>query len=249
MPTTAFLTDSTLCIGCKACEVACKEWNEVPADGFAWSGLSYDNTLALGHSTLAPREVRRDDDRVRRRRQLRGEQRLVGVFVRRLQALRERRLPRSLPDRLDRAHGVRRRVRAARRLQRLRLLRRRLPVRRHRPAARRWPGVQVHVLLRPAEAPGCSRRARRRVRRSRSCSARLDDLRRRADDRVDELHARGIERRRASTIRATRSVGGIHALFIVRGDPRAYNLPAQPEVPTVYLRDGWRSAAARRRRC
>src|SRR2546423_71441 len=51
MPTTAFLTDSTLCIGCKACEVACKEYNEVPADGFAWSGLSYDNTVALGHST------------------------------------------------------------------------------------------------------------------------------------------------------------------------------------------------------
>jgi formate dehydrogenase iron-sulfur subunit len=51
MPTTAFLTDSTLCIGCKACEVACKEWNEVPHDGFAWSSLSYDNTLALGHST------------------------------------------------------------------------------------------------------------------------------------------------------------------------------------------------------
>jgi formate dehydrogenase iron-sulfur subunit len=40
------------------------------------------------------------------------------------------------------------------------------------------------------------------------------------------------------------SVGGVHALFIVRGDPAAYNLPAAPEVPTVYLRDGWRSAAA-----
>ncbi len=51
MSTTAFLTDSTLCIGCKACEVACKEWNEVSADGFDWSGLSYDNTGALGHST------------------------------------------------------------------------------------------------------------------------------------------------------------------------------------------------------
>ena len=51
MPTTAFLTDSTLCIGCKACEVACKEYNEVPGDGFMWSGLSYDNTLSLGHST------------------------------------------------------------------------------------------------------------------------------------------------------------------------------------------------------
>ena len=27
MSVTAFLTDSTLCIGCKACEVACKEWH------------------------------------------------------------------------------------------------------------------------------------------------------------------------------------------------------------------------------
>src|SRR5262249_17727251 len=48
---TGFFTGSTLCIGCKACEVACKEWNEIPADGFVWSGLSYDNTLALGHSS------------------------------------------------------------------------------------------------------------------------------------------------------------------------------------------------------
>ena len=48
---TAFLTDSTLCIGCKACEVACKEWNGVPADGFTFTGTSYDNTGALGHST------------------------------------------------------------------------------------------------------------------------------------------------------------------------------------------------------
>src|SRR6476469_3543871 len=51
MAVTGFLTDSTLCIGCKACEVAFKEWNDVPDDGFVWSGLSYDNTLALGHST------------------------------------------------------------------------------------------------------------------------------------------------------------------------------------------------------
>src|SRR5438552_8700061 len=46
-----FFTDSTLCIGCKACEVACKEWNDVPADGFHWSGNSYDNTGSLGYST------------------------------------------------------------------------------------------------------------------------------------------------------------------------------------------------------
>ena len=51
MSVSAFLTDATLCIGCKACEVACKEWNEVPADGYVWSGLSYDNTQSLGAST------------------------------------------------------------------------------------------------------------------------------------------------------------------------------------------------------
>ncbi len=48
---TAFLTDSTLCIGCKACEVACKEWNGLDADGLELTGFSYDNTVALGHST------------------------------------------------------------------------------------------------------------------------------------------------------------------------------------------------------
>jgi formate dehydrogenase iron-sulfur subunit len=38
------------------------------------------------------------------------------------------------------------------------------------------------------------------------------------------------------------SVGGIHALFITRGDPTTYNLPPHPEVPTKYLRRGWASA-------
>jgi formate dehydrogenase iron-sulfur subunit len=46
-----FFTDPTVCIGCKACEVACKEWNQVPDDGFEWTGNSYDNTGALGASS------------------------------------------------------------------------------------------------------------------------------------------------------------------------------------------------------
>ena len=46
-----FFTDTTLCIGCKACEVACKEWNQLPADGYTFSGMSYDNTVALGATT------------------------------------------------------------------------------------------------------------------------------------------------------------------------------------------------------
>ena len=46
-----FFTDTSVCIGCKACEVACKEWNAVPLDGLALSANSYDNTGGLGAST------------------------------------------------------------------------------------------------------------------------------------------------------------------------------------------------------
>jgi formate dehydrogenase iron-sulfur subunit len=48
---TGFFTDTTLCIGCKACEVACKQWNQLPADGFEWTGNSYDNTVMLSSTT------------------------------------------------------------------------------------------------------------------------------------------------------------------------------------------------------
>ncbi len=46
-----FFTDTSICIGCKACEVACKEWNGVPEDGLDLLNQSYDNTGALGAST------------------------------------------------------------------------------------------------------------------------------------------------------------------------------------------------------
>ncbi|MCD2198226.1 4Fe-4S dicluster domain-containing protein [Actinomycetospora endophytica] len=52
-----FFTDTSVCIGCKACEVACKEWNLVPDDGsdasdlYRLTGMSYDNTGDLGAST------------------------------------------------------------------------------------------------------------------------------------------------------------------------------------------------------
>ena len=47
-----FFTDTTVCIGCKACEVACKQWNDLPSDGATFrSGGSYDHTASLGAST------------------------------------------------------------------------------------------------------------------------------------------------------------------------------------------------------
>jgi formate dehydrogenase iron-sulfur subunit len=50
-PAMGFYTDTTVCIGCKACEVACKQWNQLPADGLGWTGNSYDNTGELSATT------------------------------------------------------------------------------------------------------------------------------------------------------------------------------------------------------
>ncbi len=50
-PRVGFFTDTSVCIGCKACEVACKEWNAVPEDGLLLTGMSYDNTAGLSAST------------------------------------------------------------------------------------------------------------------------------------------------------------------------------------------------------
>jgi formate dehydrogenase iron-sulfur subunit len=51
-PRKGFFTDTSICIGCKACEVACKEWNRNPRDGdLELLGSSYDNTGSLGAST------------------------------------------------------------------------------------------------------------------------------------------------------------------------------------------------------
>ena len=47
-PRMGFFTDTSICIGCKACEVACKEWNRVPQSMQGFTGNSYDNTVDLG---------------------------------------------------------------------------------------------------------------------------------------------------------------------------------------------------------
>jgi formate dehydrogenase iron-sulfur subunit len=42
-----FFTDTTVCIGCKACQVACHQWNGLPAENgglMQLTGNSYDNT-------------------------------------------------------------------------------------------------------------------------------------------------------------------------------------------------------------
>ena len=153
-----FFTDTSMCIGCKACEVACKEWNDVPEDGLSLSGMSYDNIVGLGASTwrhvafveqpavfaLVPDGQTTEADiqdlgmpgrgLAGRRREPRARAFPVAHGVRRVQALHERGLPRRLPHGRAVSHRVRLRRRPERHLQRLRLLRAGLPVRGHRAA-------------------------------------------------------------------------------------------------------------------
>src|ERR1700704_1096565 len=45
--TYGFFTDTSICIGCKACEVACKEWNQLEGNAPQFLADSYDNTGQL----------------------------------------------------------------------------------------------------------------------------------------------------------------------------------------------------------
>jgi formate dehydrogenase iron-sulfur subunit len=70
----------------------------------------------------------------------------------------------------------------------------------------------------------------------------LDQLRAKADERLQTLKSRGMEDAVLYDPTHT-SVAGIHAIFLVRGDPRTYNLPPNPEVPTIYAKKGWKASA------
>jgi formate dehydrogenase iron-sulfur subunit len=241
LATSAFLTDSTLCIGCKACEVACKEYNQVPADGYEWTGRSYDNTLHLGHSTWRHVAFVEMDTALGVGGNS-GEQ-VSWSFVSDvckhceragcLEACPTGSIVRTelgtvfvQPDVCNGCgycvvgcpFGV---------------------IDRRPDDGRAFKCTFCYDRQRGGETPACAK----------ACPTNsilfgdLDELRSRADRRIADLHARGIDDAVLYDPRET-SVQGIHAMFIVRGDPEAYNLPAAPEVPTIYLRDGWRSAAA-----
>lgn len=240
---TAFLTDSTVCIGCKACEVACKEWNDVPGDGFVFTGLSYDNTRALGHSTW--RHVK---------------------FV-------ERAAPGAAPAdagyrsnvfRWDFSSDV---CKHCERAGCLEACPTGAIVRTEFGGVFIQPdvcnGCGYCVVTCPFgvvdRRPGDGRAFkctfcydRQKAGSKPACAAacptdsiqfgELEDLRARASRRVDELRERGIGDAVVYDPRES-SVGGTHAMFIFRGAPEDYNLPSRPEVPTVHLRAGWQSAA------
>ena len=256
MPTTAFLTDSTLCIGCKACEVACKEWNGVAEDGLDWSGFSYDNTGAVGHSTW--RHVKFVEMTtafgvvqvfvIPKRLDMAtfGAYRLFLLYASFVGVLHfgladgaflrwAGRASRSIGDEWhkvgvqpDICNGCGYCVVAC-------------PfgvVERNNDDGRAFKCTFCYDRQRAGLVPACAK----------ACPTEsikfgeISDLQAKAEDRVQELRRRGMKDATLYDAAET-SVGGTHAIFILRGDPRSYNLPPRPEIPTIYLKKAWTSSA------
>jgi formate dehydrogenase iron-sulfur subunit len=72
---------------------------------------------------------------------------------------------------------------------------------------------------------------------------RLDDLRAHGAERVQQLQQSGYNDAQLYDPTET-SVRGIHAFFLILGEPEAYGLPPKPQVPTIYLKSAWTSAFA-----
>ncbi|MGH9510936.1 MAG: 4Fe-4S dicluster domain-containing protein [Terriglobales bacterium] len=240
MSITAFLTDSTLCIGCKACEVACKEWNGIGEDGLNWSGNSYDNTGALGHSTW--RHVKFVEHTpeagfggnapdlntwafssdVCKHCENAGclEACPTGAIVRTEFG--------GVYVQPDICNGCAYCVVAC-------------PfgvVQRNPDDGRAFKCTFCYDRQKAGLIPACAK-----VCPTESIKfGEIEDLKIHAKERVEELHRRGMGDANLYDSADT-SVGGTHAMFIVRGDPRSYNLPPKAEVPTIYLKKGWTSSA------
>ena len=181
-----FFTDTTLCIGCKACEVACKQWNQLPGR----RAVLHRHVLRQHRRSWAPPRGATWLSS-RRRPRWRGDASSFSWLMLSdvCKHCHRARHAWKLPDRGHHPHRIRHGLRAARRLQRLRLLRSACPFG-VIEAARRRPRLEVHALLRPARrrhGAGLRQGVSHRFDPVRA----LDELRERAAARVTELHDAG----------------------------------------------------------
>lgn len=235
-----FLTDSTLCIGCKACEVACKEWNDLGDDGLNWSGFSYDNTCGLGHSTWRHVKFVEHAPKVG----LGGNSPELASWTFSsdvckhcenagcLEACPTGSIVRtefgSVYVQPDICNGCSYCVVAC-------------PfgvIQRNKEDGRAFKCTFCYDRQKAGLTPACAHACPTESIKFGS----LEELRVEANRRIEDLHEKGMHDATLYDPVDT-SVGGIHAFFITRGDPRQYNLPPRPEIPTVYARQGWKSAA------
>ncbi|HVU31897.1 MAG TPA: 4Fe-4S dicluster domain-containing protein [Opitutaceae bacterium] len=248
--TTGFFTDPTVCIGCKACEVACKEWNNVPADFAGWTGHSYDNTTSLGASTW--RHVMFLEQPERQGRQVAGPMGNDHQDPFRWQFLsdvckhcEEAGCLESCPT-----GSIVRTENGAVYVQDdvcngcgycvvscpFGVIDRRDEQEEDKGGAFKCTFCYDRQIsgLTPACAKACPTESIR--------FGPLTDLEREAEVRVSTLRSAGYEDAQLYNPKET-SVKGTHAFFLLLGKPESYNLPPRPEVPTVYLKDAYTSMA------
>lgn len=263
-----FFTDTSLCIGCKACEVACREWNMLPALGLELTGESYDNTGALGADTW---------------RHVAFVEQPVGTTVRDDMVTRDRATTTDLglptvgapeqPDGFGVVDGVRwlmssdvcKHCTHAACLDVCptgALFRTEfgtvvvqddvcngcgycIPACPYGVIGRREHDGQAHKCtlcydrlgdgLEPACAKACPTDSIQ--------FGPLEQLRQRADRRVEQLHQRGVPEARLYGRDPADGVGGNGAFFLLLDEPEVYGLPPDPVVTTRDLPAMWRRAA------
>ena len=238
-----FFTDTTLCIGCKACEVACKQWNQLPDDGFHLTGMSYDNTGHLGASTW------RHVAFVERPVPLQGQESGLGNFswlmmsdvckhcesAGCLEACPTGAIIRTEFDSVyiqpDVCNGCGYCMVAC-------------PfgvVERREDDGRAWKCTLCYDRLKDDMTPACAKH----------CPTQsiqfgdLDELRERAQRRVEKLHEKGVSDAYLYGVDAENQpgTGGLNAFFLLVDRPEVYNLPPDPVVPTRKGKRSWASVA------
>ncbi len=236
-----FFTDTTLCIGCKACEVACKQWNQLPDDGFLFTGMSYDNTVQLGASTW--RHVAFIEKPVAPHPENDGafswlmssdvckhcaragclESCPTGAIIR-----TEFETVYVQPDICNGCgycvvncpFGV---------------------IDRQEEDGRAWKCTLCYDRLKEDMTPACAK----------ACPTEsiqfgeLDELRSHAQKRVEQLHEKGVEQAYLYGANSEDQPGteGLNAFFLLMDKPEVYNLPPDPVVPTKKVKDAWLSMA------
>jgi formate dehydrogenase iron-sulfur subunit len=242
-PRVGFFTDTSICIGCKACEVACKEWNDVPEDGLVHRGMSMDNTGGLGADTwrhVAFVEQRRPLDLVEEADRVDEMRWLMSSDVCKhctnapcLDVCPTGALFRTefgtVVVQEDVCNGCGYCVPAC-------------PfgvLDKREEDGRVWKCTLCYDRLKADQEPACAK----------ACPTNsiqfgpLDELRATARDRVEALHAAGEDSAQLYLADEENGMGGAGAFFLLLDEPEVYGLPPDPVAVTRDLPATWRATA------
>jgi formate dehydrogenase iron-sulfur subunit len=233
-PAMGFFTDTSICIGCKACEVACKEWNQVPVSNQGFTGMSYDNTIDLGADTwrhVAFVEQAEDDTL---RWLMASDVCKHCTHAACLEVCPTGALFRTEFDTVvvqqDICNGCGYCVPAC-------------PfgvLDRREDDGRVWKCTLCYDRLKDGQEPACAQ----------ACPTNsiqfgeLEDLRERADVRLEQLIAAGEDTAQLYLRDSDDGIGGAHAFFLLLDEPEVYGLPPDPIDTTRDLRTIWAAAGA-----